>query len=160
MWRLDFEAPLRRTLHVITKTARILTDPEAVVFGFGQGETARARRRQPVIGARHLEATAIGGDDLATRRDSRSGIRLCQKDRCGDRSETEPVCPVIVQPGSDPVVPADRGAGDWQPLIKSSMKSRSGAKLAGCPPIDRTIGIVSSAARYQILSDVMVVRQK
>jgi hypothetical protein len=31
-------------------------------------------------------------------------------------------------------------------LIQSSMNSRSGAKLAGCPPIGRTIDIISSAA--------------
>jgi hypothetical protein len=76
------------------------------------------------------------------------GRALVQKDCCPDRSETEPACPVIVHSGSEPIVPADRGAEDWQPLIQSSTKSSSGAKLAGCPPIGRTIGMVSSAARY------------
>jgi hypothetical protein len=61
---------------------------------------------------------------------------------------------VIVQPVSEPILPADGGAGDWQPLIQSSMKSRNGAKLAACPPIGRTIGMVSSAARYQILAEL------
>jgi hypothetical protein len=55
---------------------------------------------------------------------------------------------VIVHSASEPAVPADRGADDWQPLIQSSTKSSSGAKLAGCPPIGRTIGMVSSPARY------------
>jgi hypothetical protein len=47
-------------------------------------------------------------------------------------------------------MPAERSAGDWQPLIQSNMK-RSGAKRPGCPPINRTIGMVSSAVGYQIL---------
>jgi hypothetical protein len=57
---------------------------------------------------------------------------------------------VIVQPVSEAIAPADWGEGDWQPLIESSMKSRNGARLAACPPIGRTIGMFSSAARHQI----------
>jgi hypothetical protein len=61
---------------------------------------------------------------------------------------------VIVHPLSEPIVPADWSAGDWQPLIQSNMKRRSGAKLPGFPPIGRTIGMVSSAVRYQIPSEL------
>jgi hypothetical protein len=61
MRRLDLEAPLWRTLHVISQTACVLTDPDAVAFGFGQREPARTSRRQLVTGTRQLEATAIEG---------------------------------------------------------------------------------------------------
>jgi hypothetical protein len=52
---------------------------------------------------------------------------------------------VIVHPLSEPIVPSDWGARDWQPLVQSNMRRRRGARLPGCPPIGRTIGMVSSA---------------
>jgi hypothetical protein len=57
----------------------------------------------------------------------------------------------MVHSVSESIMRADCGVGDWQPLLESRRKSRSGATLAACPPIGRTIGMVSSAARYQIL---------
>jgi hypothetical protein len=68
---------------------------------------------------------------------------------------------VIVHPLSEPIVPADWGAGDWQPLIQSNMKRRSGANPRGCPPINRTIGMVSQLRRWLPNSiGVIVQRQK
>ena len=75
MRRLHFEAPLGGAFHVVPQPSSVLTDPDAVAFGLGQGETAGAGRRQPVTGARQFEATAINGHHLATRRDGRSRTR-------------------------------------------------------------------------------------
>jgi hypothetical protein len=83
MRRLDFEASLWRTLHVISQTAFVLTDPDAVAFGFGQREPARTSRRQFVTRTRQLEATAIEGQHLAAWRNPRAGKRLVPKGLIG-----------------------------------------------------------------------------